>query len=188
MKILINKKNHKYLYGKIKDNKPEQVSITVGDNFFSSSKAILSLKKAADFCIQNDIGLKIHGIPLCFLLGYRKYLVFSSKKNLFLKSKKCNQCLLFKECPGFLKNNYIDMEAMIKPINRRLTDLEACMLKILKIKNNISTEEVLKLAKRIKICASCTSEGEVLRVTQKLIEAGLIKNELKDGKYVWSKI
>ncbi|MDD5146012.1 MAG: hypothetical protein PHF44_04190 [Candidatus Pacebacteria bacterium] len=187
MKLIIDKKNYRNIYREIKEKKIQSLLIRCGSSFFSSPKINLALKKIADFCIERDIHLEIRGVPICFLLGYKKYLVFNGKNHLFSKSEKCGACLLFNECPGFLKKDEGVIESVIKPVRRNFTDLEICMLKILEKKNNITTEEVLKLSKGIKICASCSSEGEVLRVTDRLIKAGIIKMELIGGKYVWSK-
>ncbi len=119
------------------------------------------------------------------MLGYKKYLVFDKNED-FIRLNQCGSCQFFKECPGTLNDYLPFLENLINPIVRGFTDLEKCMLKILNIENGISTERVLKLAKKIKICASCTSEGEVFRVTDRLIEKNLIKKEFKNGKYMWS--
>lgn len=69
---------------------------------------------------------------------------------------------------------------------RPLTDLEKCMLLILKEKNNISSDDALKLAKRIKICATCNDRSEVFFTGEKLIRKGLIKRRLEGRTYFWS--
>lgn len=68
---------------------------------------------------------------------------------------------------------------------RPLTDLEKCMLIILKTKNNISSTEALKLARKFKICAACSDRSEVFFIGEKLIKKGLIKRELKVSEYFW---
>ena len=68
---------------------------------------------------------------------------------------------------------------------RPLTDLEKCMLTILKTKDNISSTEVLKLAKKFKICAACSDRSEVFFIGEKLIKKGLIRRKLKQSEYFW---
>lgn len=68
---------------------------------------------------------------------------------------------------------------------RPLTDLEKCMLTILKTKNNISSTEVLKLARKFKICAACSDRSEVFFIGEKLIKKGLIKRDFKGRVYFW---
>jgi len=63
--------------------------------------------------------------------------------------------------------------------SRPLTDLEKCLLLILKTEDNISSLKVLKLAKRFKICAACSDRSEVFFAGEKLIKKGLIKRKLK---------
>lgn len=184
MKLIVDKKNHRNICQKIKRKKIRDLSIEVRKDFFSSLKTILSLKRIADFCIENDINLQINNIPMCFMLGYKKYLVFDKNK-MFIKLNQCGSCQFSKECPGILKGYSVILKNKIKPILRGFTDLERCMLKILNIENGISTERVLKMTKGIKICASCTSEGEVFRVADRLIDKKLIKREFKNGSYVW---
>jgi len=69
---------------------------------------------------------------------------------------------------------------------RPLTDLEKCMLLILKTENNISSQRVLKLAKRFKICAACSDRSEVFLVGERLFKKKLIKRKLKGREYFWS--
>lgn len=69
---------------------------------------------------------------------------------------------------------------------RPLTDLEKCMLLILKTENNISSQRVLKLAKKFKICASCSDRSEVFSTGEKLIKRNLVKRKFKGNKYFWS--
>lgn len=69
---------------------------------------------------------------------------------------------------------------------RPLTDLEKCMLLILKTGDNVSSQEVLKLARRFKICAACSDRSEVFSTGEKLINKNLIKRELNGNKYFWS--
>ncbi len=186
MKIILTSKNYFEAANKAKSLESSKLLlITAGKSFFSLPDFSQILRGIADLAIEKDINFKIYNIPFCFVLGYKRYLVLDKKKK-FIKTDKCKECQLSKECPGILKDYLAALKNKIKPIKRGFTDLEKCMLKILNIENGISTERVLKLAKKIKICASCTSEGEVFRVTDRLIEKNLIKKEFKNGKYMWS--
>lgn len=69
---------------------------------------------------------------------------------------------------------------------RPLTDIEKCFLIILKTENNISSRRVFKLAKRIKLCASCSDRSEVIYIGEKLIKKGLIERKLINQEYFWS--
>ena len=69
---------------------------------------------------------------------------------------------------------------------RPLTDLEKCMFLILKTENNISSQRVLKLAKKFKICAACSDRSEVFSTGEKLSKKDLIKRKLKGNEYFWS--
>jgi len=69
---------------------------------------------------------------------------------------------------------------------RPLTDLEKCMLLILKTENNISSQRVLKLAKKFNICASCSDRSEVFSIGEKLIKKNLVKRRFKESEYFWA--
>lgn len=69
---------------------------------------------------------------------------------------------------------------------RPLTDLEKCMFLILKTKNDISSKDVLKLAKLFKICAACSDRSEVFFIGEKLLKKGLISREFRQKEYYWS--
>ena len=69
---------------------------------------------------------------------------------------------------------------------RPLTDIEKCFLIILKTENNISSRRVFKLAKKIKLCASCSDRSEVIYIGEKLIKKGLIERKLINQEYFWN--
>ncbi|MBU4142127.1 hypothetical protein KKE99_04635 [Patescibacteria group bacterium] len=69
---------------------------------------------------------------------------------------------------------------------RPLTDLEKCLLLILKTENNISSKRILILAKKFKICAACSDRSEIFFIGEKLSKKNLVKKELKKGEYFWS--
>lgn len=70
--------------------------------------------------------------------------------------------------------------------SRPLTDLEKCLLLILKAENNISSQKVLKLAKKIKLCATCSDRSEIFFIGEKLSKKKLVKKEFIKNKYFWS--
>ncbi|PJC31786.1 hypothetical protein CO049_03825 [Candidatus Roizmanbacteria bacterium CG_4_9_14_0_2_um_filter_36_12] len=70
--------------------------------------------------------------------------------------------------------------------NRPLTDMEKCFLTILKIKNNISSRQALKLARKIKLCAACSDRSEVFTTGEKLSKKGLVERRLIGKEYFWS--
>ena len=69
---------------------------------------------------------------------------------------------------------------------RPLTDLEKCMLLILRKENNISTARVLSIAKTLQICASCSDRSEVFYVGERLIKKNLIIRKFTNKSYYWS--
>lgn len=42
------------------------------------------------------------------------------------------------------------------------------------------------LAKKIKMCATCSDRSEVFFIGEKLSKRNLVKKELKKGEYFWS--
>jgi len=69
---------------------------------------------------------------------------------------------------------------------RPLTDMEKCLLLILKIENNISSQKILKLAQNIKLCATCSDRREVFSTGERLLNKGLIERKLVGNKYLWN--
>lgn len=70
--------------------------------------------------------------------------------------------------------------------SRPLTDLEKCLILILKTENSIPSKRILMLAKKFKICAACSDRSEVFFIGEKLSKRNLVKKELKKGEYFWS--
>lgn len=68
---------------------------------------------------------------------------------------------------------------------RPLTDLEKCMLLILKGEDKIFTKKVLKNAQKFKLCAACSDRSEVIYVGEKLIKKNIVKREREGGGYLW---
>jgi hypothetical protein len=69
---------------------------------------------------------------------------------------------------------------------RPLTDMEKCLLLILRTENNISSQRVLKLAQKIKLCAACSDRSEVFSTGEKLSKKGLVEKKLMGKEYFWS--
>ncbi|HBA61993.1 MAG TPA: hypothetical protein DCZ92_14495 [Elusimicrobia bacterium] len=141
------------------------------------------LREAADLCIEKGAGLSIEGVTPCLLPGYTRYLS-ASRRSLPCPAKE--RCFLQGACAG-IPAAHSGVAAAFKPPARPLTDLEKCMLAVLARKNKITTAQVLKLAKGIKICASCSNEGEVFRAAERLIRMGLVAKEYRGGVYIWTK-
>lgn len=68
---------------------------------------------------------------------------------------------------------------------RPLTDLEKCMLLILKTKNGSTSREVLALARRFKICAACSDRSEVFYVGEKLLKKKLLVRSFRNKQFCW---
>lgn len=70
--------------------------------------------------------------------------------------------------------------------SRPLTDMEKCILLILRTENNIPSQRILELAKKIKLCASCSDRSEVFSIGDKLFKKGLLERKLIGQEYLWS--
>jgi predicted transcriptional regulator len=81
--------------------------------------------------------------------------------------------------------NFSDLTIKTKAGKRPLTDLERCLLLILGKRSNISSRDVLKEAKKLKICASCSDRSEVFFVGEKLLRKKLVERILKNREYIW---
>ena len=185
MKIELSGNNFKAALSALKKSKPAKVLIEAGDGLPASAAGIAALKNAADFCIERGIGLEIAGIPPCLAPGYARYL--GGTRGKVLACPAAERCFLKKNCPG-IRAGYAGLIDHFRPPERGFTDLERCMLEILSRKSGITTVQVLKAAKGIKICASCSNEGEVFRAAERLIRLGLVSKEYSGGSYIWKKI
>ena len=67
-----------------------------------------------------------------------------------------------------------------------LTDNEQCVLEVLKVKNNATTQEFLRIAERLALCKDCKDENAVINAAETLIKMGLVARSFKKGKYIWS--
>lgn len=76
---------------------------------------------------------------------------------------------------------------ILTPGGRRpLTDLEKCMLLILKDQDaGLSSNEVLRHARKIKICASCSDRNHVFTTGEKLLKKGFVERTLTKNEYFW---
>ncbi len=117
--------------------------------------------------------------------------------------KECDRCIYRKKCFGISKKylekfkntklSPIIKKGNQKPTKRNLSKIylstsEKCFLKILDIKNNSSTKEVINIAKDIPLCMDCDNGVSVINAGESLIEKRLIKKKLSGGKYYWSLI
>ena len=60
------------------------------------------------------------------------------------------------------------------------------MMKILNFKNDVSTSEVLELAKKFPICNDCSTGSHVINAGEKLVRKNKVKKELTENGFVWS--
>lgn len=151
------------------------------------SEIILSIKTILDEFIERDINFELVDFPYCLLLGYKRYIIktvtYSDKNRL------CDECEYTGSCPGF-NPLYLEQAGAdeIKLVNYKIhiTDNENCMIKILKHKNNITTSEVLELAKLFPICNDCSTGAHVIAAGQKLIQKDVLTKSLTPNGYLWS--
>jgi hypothetical protein len=188
MKIAINQNNYKDLPRQIKKHIKQNQKVII--NWAASpprfKDAIYFLQEAADRLILNDKNFEIYNVPLCLMLGYKRYIRFDKSK--FKKVSECLKCNYGKECRGIFLNYYgIYGRDEIKSMSRGsfLTDLEKCMIKILEAENNISSDRVLEVAKGFAICAGCSDGNHVLTTGEKLIKRGRVRRSFKKGIYYW---
>ncbi|MGC9069851.1 MAG: radical SAM protein [Elusimicrobiales bacterium] len=114
-----------------------------------------------------------------------------------IKGKICEKCMLYKICKG-VDRKYIeifgwedfmplksenDKKKKQKFSKEYLTDNEKCLIEILKRKNNIDTQTVLKIAKKIPLCQDCTDGNNVINAAAKLVNKKIIQMEFIKGKY-----
>jgi len=189
MRILINQKNYKYLPRQIRkySKQNQKLIINWATHPPRFKDAIYFLQEATDRLILHNKKFEIYNVPLCLMLGYKRYIKFDKSK--FKKVGECLKCNYTKECRGIFLNYYtIYGRDEIKAIGwgSFLTDLEKCMIKILETENNISSERVLEIAKRFTICAGCSDGNHVLTTGQKLIKKGKVKRSFKKGVYYWT--
>ena len=149
--------------------------------------ALPYLKRAADGLISGGISFSLYDMPYCLMLGYKRYITFSSAT--FKKSAACKQCSYRRQCKGVLgsyhaQHGFGSIHAV--GLQTYSTDLERCMLKILAVENKIATDRVLELTKRFSICKGCSSGAHVVITGEKLVKKGMVKKQFKKGVYIWS--
>ncbi len=116
-----------------------------------------------------------------------------------IKGEVCKKCMLYKRCKGVDKKyieifgwkDFVPLKTKDKKEekyieNNYLTDNEKCLIEILKKKNNIDTQTVLKIAKKIPLCQDCTDGNNVINAAAKLVTKKIIKMEFKKGRYYFS--
>ena len=168
----------------LKKNRLVKAVISAESSLLASADGPSILREAADLCIERGQQVLIEGVSPCLMPGYSRYLAAAGKGSLACPRKV--SCFLNNTCSGIPAKHAAIMDAF-KPPARPLTDLEKCMLAVLARKDRQTTAQVLKTAKGIKICASCSNEGEVFRAAERLIRFGLVSKEYSGGVYIWSK-
>ncbi len=66
-----------------------------------------------------------------------------------------------------------------------LTDNEQCVLEVLKIKNDLTTEKFLEIAETLPLCKDCKDENAVIVAAETLIKMGVVERKFVKGKYLW---
>lgn len=67
-----------------------------------------------------------------------------------------------------------------------LTDNEQCVLAVLQIKNDLTTQQFLDVAETLPICKDCKDENAVINAAETLIKMGVVERKFVKGKYLWS--
>ena len=184
MKLQLKHKDAARALRALKSSRPKKVLLSADSSLLTAAAGLDALRAAADFCIERGTVLLIEGVTPCFLPGYARYLLPAGSGALPCPEKE--RCFLAAACTGIPARHAV-VAAVFKPPPRGFTDLEKCMLAILARKSGISTAQVLKAAKGIKICASCSNEGEVFRAAERLVKLGLVSKEYSRGGYIWKK-
>ena len=167
----------------LKRTRPAKVTLGADGPLLTDAAGLAALRAAADLCIERGAELAIEGAAPCFLPGYARYLAAGKGA---LPCPRRGGCFLAAACRG-IPARHAAIAAAFRPPARGFTDLEKCMLAILARGRSLTTAQVLKAARTIKICASCSSEGEVFRAAERLIRFGLVGKEYKGGVYLWTK-
>lgn len=122
-----------------------------------------------------------------------------------IKTDACKKCVYNERCIGFDSSyaRYFGTDE-IKPLlstpkrydanggKKRhegrsvLTDNEQCVLEVLKIEDQVTTNRFLKIAEEIPLCRDCKDENAVITAAETLIKMGLIERKFQKGKYIWS--
>jgi hypothetical protein len=147
-------------------------------------EAMAALREAADYCVAQGRSFCLAGLSPCLLPGYARYIAARGGKT--GPCPRSAECFLAASCRGIPLSQAANA-ALFAPPRRGFTDLEKCMLAILSRRSGLTTAQVLKAARGIKICASCSNEGEVFRAAERLIRFGLVLKQYREGVYIWSK-
>ncbi|MEI7529614.1 MAG: hypothetical protein WCK76_11810, partial [Elusimicrobiota bacterium] len=65
------------------------------------------------------------------------------------------------------------------------SDNERCLAEILKIKKEASTDEVLKLSKKIVLCRDCSDGNAVMNSARMLMGKGYVASRFSKGRFYW---
>lgn len=185
-KIILDNEIEKNLPEFLNQSEFERIDFIISnDSSFNIQNQSEFLKKILDSLIFKDIKIRLFNFPLCFFLGYKRYI---QKTEDLHKPEKCNNCVFLDNCAGIslslLKSNN---NLRLKPINMKsiMTDNEKCMLKILNTQNNITTSKVLELAKQFPICNDCSTGSHVVDAGEKLIRKNMVEKEFSNNGYLW---
>jgi len=157
---------------------------------FRFSLAKQQLLEKIDGLIAKERDFTILNLPFCFVLGYRRYGRFSPTPTIG-RIEKCQGCCYSGFCKG-VSQHYVkkfgDTEVVPPGQDQSLTDLERCLLKILSFKDNLSSQKVLALSKKINLCSTCDDGAIIFTVGERMIRRGLVQKHLKGKQYYWSLI
>lgn len=117
-----------------------------------------------------------------------------------VKSAVCRRCVFAGRCKG-VDVNYVKVwgwDGVAPAVGTEkkagttgsgekafFSDNEKCLIEILKLKPEASTQEVLRLSKKIILCRDCSDGNAVLNAAQKLIRKGLVESRFARGRYFW---
>lgn len=174
------------------------------------TRMVKHLKRAVDNAILKDIEVEVRDLPLCLLVGYKRYLdryqekeeyVFSNEMVKKIEGVKasdkekpgqCNICKYREDCPGIWSEYLSEVEEKeIMPITGKvvLTDNERCMVSILMEQEELSTKKILQLksSSRFKdICAHCVGSDDVMVTGNNLREKDVVEKKMGESGYQWS--
>lgn len=114
-----------------------------------------------------------------------------------IKGNICKKCIYYDKCPG-IDRDYIKIYGWkgFKPIvkDRRkeikekiyLSDDEKCLIEILKQKEKMTVDDIIKNSKNIPLCKNCDDANNIINAATKLSVKKIIKIEFKNGKYFFS--
>ena len=122
-----------------------------------------------------------------------------------VKTEDCRRCVYNDRCIGFDSSysRFFGTEEVVpllavperydagKTMERHegrsvLTDNEACVIEVLKIKSPLTTKQFLSIAEGIPLCKDCKDENAVITAAETLIKMGRVERKFQKGRYLWS--